>query len=68
LRTGFLNREANMTPTDQPNPPVAGADFDPTAPRDDLRNPERWARAFELLEALGREFPSFRLGQLICAL
>jgi hypothetical protein len=50
------------------NPPVAGADFSPDAPRSDLRNPDTWARAYVLLEELGREFPSFRLGQLICAL
>ena len=47
---------------------AAGADYSPDAPRFNLRNPDTWARAYVLLEELGREFPSFRLGQLICPL
>lgn len=57
-----------MTPIENQPPTVAGADFDPTAPRSDMRNPETWAKAFVLLETLGQRLPTFRLGQLICAL
>lgn len=56
-----------MTPSDNP-PPVAGADYDPTAPRSDLMNPEVRDRLLTLLAAVGREWPTMRFGQLICAL
>lgn len=36
--------------------------------RTDTRDPAKWARAFELLDELGRLYPSFRLAQLVCGL
>ncbi len=57
-----------MLPAKNDAVPVAGADPVPIEEREDLRNQETWNRAFALLTELGNEFPSFRLGQLICAL
>lgn len=48
--------------------PVAGADYDPTAPRSDLMNPEVRDRLLTLLAAVGREWPTVRFGQLVCGL
>jgi hypothetical protein len=57
-----------VTPIDDPTPPVAGADFDPNAPRSDLMNPEVRDRLLTVLAAVGREWPTMRFGQLVCAL
>lgn len=57
-----------MNPTSQDTKcPVDATGFRPGDPRSDLMDPELRDRLFVALAALGREFPSMRFGQLICA-
>jgi hypothetical protein len=52
-----------MIPSTDPPVEPAGNPAD-----SELMNPAMRARALELLDELGREFPRLRLGQLLCAI
>lgn len=60
------NEDIGLSAPTESAPLVAGADYDPNAPRSDLMDPAIRDRILILLAALSREWPTMRFGQLVC--